>query len=105
MTNTSIAPPRLLVTTSSGASYIREGRSTITRVIPDERRPTNGDWTLAQLRRDGEPVQIIDASEPAVGERWLLTLQIRDDGAPTLRITTPVVSIEAVPHLPEASDA
>lgn len=48
----------------------------------------------AQLRRDGETVRVLRARQPAVGEPWVLILDLREDGIETVRMTSPVTRIE-----------
>lgn len=60
------------------------------------------DPTAATLRRDGEPVELLQIMECTVGKRMLLMLNLHVPGvAFTMRDTTPVQSIRL---LPETSD-
>lgn len=86
-------PARLRVVTASGAVYILTG----TEVIRLPRRAPNlaahADPSVG-LRRDGEALTVLSAPEPILGERWELLIQVREDGVPTVRSTTPVVRID-----------
>lgn len=79
------------VWTSSGAVYDLRGRWLI-RLVPAERTAIDG-YDLAHLRRDGEPIAVVDVDPPVVGQRWRLLLRVREDGVLTLRETTPVVRV------------
>lgn len=59
------------------------------------RQESVGTWAdyVAELRKDQEPIPFRMARMPVVGERMQFILDIRNDGVPTLRTTTPVVSI------------
>lgn len=48
----------------------------------------------AELRRDGERLGLLSWPEPAVGECLELHLMVREDGVPTVRLTTPVVRVD-----------
>lgn len=50
-------------------------------------------FDIADLRRDAEPIPFIGIAQLAVGLPMVLWLCLREDGAPTLRITTPVREI------------
>lgn len=70
------------VITTSGTTYETDGR-TITRLNASH-----------ELRRDGEPITILQYVEPVVGQRWNLLLMVREDGiAATVRSTSPVVEV------------
>jgi hypothetical protein len=47
----------------------------------------------AELRRDGEAINLLGIIEMQVGRRGLMLLDVRLDGTPTLRGTTQVLSI------------
>jgi hypothetical protein len=86
-------PNALRVVTASGAVYLRTG----TQVIRLPRRAQNLAPKVdpsVDLRRDGEALTVLRAGEPVLGERWELLIQLREDGVPTMRSTTPVVRIE-----------
>jgi hypothetical protein len=67
------------VTTASGTVYLFVPK-TMTAVR------LRGDG--AQLRRDGEPVALLNWPEPVLGARMELELMVREDGVPTVRATT-----------------
>lgn len=46
------------------------------------------------MRRDGEPIPVMSAVLPQVGDRLVVLLRLREDGAPTVRTTSQVVRIE-----------
>lgn len=52
------------------------------------------DWLVAELRRDGERIEVVSCDPPVVGRRWDLLLDLRKDGVLTWRNTTPVVRVE-----------
>jgi hypothetical protein len=68
--------------------------------VPDLPAPT-----LNALRRDHDPVPLIEAPEPVVGQRLVMVLAIRDDGTATWRRTTIVRSIERVTPDPADTNA
>lgn len=71
----------MIVKTETGTTYLLEdGHLTRLKAAHD-------------LRRDGEPIKIIKMGPPTVGQRWALVLDLRQDGIPTLRLTSPVVEI------------
>lgn len=72
----------MIVKTKSGTRYEFDGLKM--RRISD-----------ASLRRDGEWVELLSEPRPFVGESMFLTLEpLATDADVTMRITTPVVSIE-----------
>jgi hypothetical protein len=60
------------------------------RTMTAYRLPDGG----AELRRDGERVHLLSWPEPVLGECLELYLMVREDGVPTVRLTTPVVRID-----------
>jgi len=46
------------------------------------------------LRRDGEPIPVIAATVPVIGQAWSLILDLRGDGIPTRRRTSDVLAID-----------
>lgn len=72
-------------TTESGSTYLFDSRS-LTRIRDVE------DTNL--LRRDGDPVDVLSVIELVVGKSAQFILDIRKDGVPTLRTTSPITSIE-----------
>lgn len=69
------------VTTEAGSVYEFDG----------QRMKRKSDSTL---RRDGEWIQLLVPVEPRIGEPMWLPLEPLGDGEVTVRMTTPVVSIE-----------
>lgn len=49
-----------------------------------------------ELRRDGEPLRLLDYSPYGVGMPMTLLLQVREDGMPTIRATNVITRIEEV---------
>lgn len=77
-----------LVKTESDSTYLLDlDLSTCTR-YPSE--------AASRLRLDGDEAPVIELLRLTVGEPMEVFLAIRDDGVPTYRRTTPVVSIERV---------
>jgi hypothetical protein len=73
-----------LIVRTEGSTYLLDRTSmTVLRL----RR--NGD----ELRRDGEPLPLLRWPTPRVGWSMALELMVREDGAPTVRTTTPVVQV------------
>lgn len=54
------------------------------------------DAGFSQLRRDGESLELLMLDSCAVGARARYWVQVRDDQIPTLRMTSPVVRIDAL---------
>ena len=61
--------------TENTAYRIENGH--LTRIDPSE-----------PLRRDGEPIRIIEQLSVAVGRPAVFLLDLREDGVPTLRVTS-----------------
>ncbi|GAB4100540.1 hypothetical protein GCM10028789_27050 [Sinomonas halotolerans] len=68
--------------------------STITR-LPGQVPPATACDYTSTLRRDAEAVPLLSIIRLEAGLEAALLLDIRGDGIPTLRTTTPIVSIEA----------
>ncbi|MFD1211118.1 hypothetical protein ACFQ36_03550 [Arthrobacter sp. GCM10027362] len=89
-----------LIRTASGTAYLVDLTSpdrTVTRLkqefpgVPDE----EGDFPVSALRRDGEPIPLIQVIHLVVGCRGDYLLDLIQDGRTlTRRTTTPIVSIE-----------
>lgn len=89
------------VTTSSGSVYFFDlDRRLVTRCAT-ARGPQPGYRDTAQLRRDGEPVPLLELHCRA-GSPLRMLLRVRDDNVTTLRVTTPVRSIRRL-GLPPAA--
>ncbi|TDK23511.1 hypothetical protein E2F48_16095 [Arthrobacter crusticola] len=86
------------VITASGTVYLLDlgpGQRTLTR-LPGREKP-KGDYArieVAGLRRDGETLPLLAVGQLQLGQPAALLLDVRRDGIPTVRSTTPVVSIE-----------
>lgn len=100
-------PGRWLVSTES-SSYLLEldetGSGTVVRHAGDGRGPAPEAEGLSPavvvgLRRDGDPIRVLRADVPLVGRPWMLLLDIRGDGVPTIRNTTFVRQILADPSI------
>ena len=53
-------------------------------------------WPVADLRRDLEPIRLINLARCTVGERLIAVLDVRRDGVVTVRESTFVVTITRV---------
>lgn len=74
---------KLQFTTKSGSVYlIHDGH--LTRQIEGS----------GILRRDGEPIEIIESYDIEVGKSARFMLNLREDGIPTYRVTTPITDIK-----------
>lgn len=88
------------VITASGTVYLLDlgpGMRTLTRLPGREK--AKGDYAripVAGLRRDGETLPLLAVGQLQLGQPGALLLDVRRDGIPTVRNTTPVVSIERV---------
>ena len=86
--------------TASGTTYrldVRPEASTLTR-LPVEDSPDE-DYDQAVLRKDGEPLPLLGVVRAAVGASAAFWVVVRD-GFATLRMTTPVLSIEREEETP-----
>lgn len=81
----------MLVTTTTATYEVAPDRTWIVRHPAGE--PPDG-WTAADLRKDRERIPVLHFTEPVVGEPWRLVLDVRGDGIPTVRSTTPVRAVE-----------
>lgn len=79
----------VVVTTESGSRFELDfGRRTALRSTAGDTLPDR-----SVLRGDEELIPLLDAACAGLGEPLVMLLAIRDDGMPTLRTTSPVVSI------------
>ncbi|MGF9663161.1 hypothetical protein AAIH25_14990 [Arthrobacter crystallopoietes] len=91
---------RWRVGTASGSLYVFDlthGNRTMTR-LPDSEDP-RGEFRRipsADLRRDGEALRLLSIYRLQLGQPGALLIDVREDGIPTLRGTTPVVSISRI---------
>jgi hypothetical protein len=51
--------------------------------------------TVAELRRDAEPVPLVAVSAVVIGDPMTLILRLREDGLDTVRVTTPVREVRS----------
>lgn len=78
------------IRTESGATYLlNRAAQTICRVRGED---------SVDFRRDGEPVHLWEWPKLEIGRSMILILQVREDSVPTMRITSPVRSIETGPE-------
>jgi hypothetical protein len=93
------------VTTETSVHLIDYDNMMVTR-LPGEGGPAVPHLpppTVSDLRKDAEALPLLEVPEPVVGERLPLYVQIRDDGVPTIRLTTYVQAVEKVvesAHIP-----
>lgn len=88
---------RYLVTTATGSLYVLDltDRTMERRPYSQVQRPAFRDVAPSRLRRDSEVLELLMLQSCRVGEPAQCWIQIRDDHVPTLRTTSPVVSIDA----------
>jgi hypothetical protein len=89
---------RYLVTTATGSHYVLDLTSrTVKRQMAASAPVVNYlDAGLSKLRRDGESVELLMLESCAVGASPRFWIQVRDDHIPTLRMTSPVMRIDAL---------
>ena len=93
----------------NGGSWVVETQTSRYLIDLDQnyllREPGGGDagsmepvnlYFIAQLRRDGTQVPLLELSQCRVGSPLLVLLDIRGDGVETLRRSTPVASITRI---------
>ena len=81
----------MIVLTATAAYVLDQANGMLTR-YPRE-NSQSADHDVANLRKDGEKIPYTLIGELIVGQRARFLLQIRDDGVPTTRTTTPVLGI------------
>lgn len=81
----------LIFLTATAAYVLDEMNSMLTR-YPRE-YSLSPDHDVDNLRRDGEKIPYKLVGELVVGQPARFILQIREDGVPTMRTTTPVIGI------------
>ncbi|MFL4474007.1 hypothetical protein ACIPVK_08415 [Paeniglutamicibacter sp. MACA_103] len=94
-----IEPASYKFTTASGSLYLLEiapARATLTR-LPRESvpEPALADRPSA-LRKDEQPVEVLRILQFGIGLNGIFVLDLRGDGVPTLRTTSPIRGIEAL---------
>ncbi len=92
---------RFLVRTATGSQYVLDlaARTMERRMSVNAPLPDFQDNDPSELRRDGEVLELLMLGSCSVGEPAQCWIQVRDDHVPTLRTTSPVVSIETLPDL------
>lgn len=89
---------RYIVTTATGSQYVLD----LTARTIERHMAANApvvdflDAGFSQLRRDGESLELLMLDSCAVGVRARYCVHVRDDQIPTLRMTSPVVGIDAL---------
>lgn len=78
------------VTTLSGTSYVIDFDNGTALRRPDP----NSDDAEKTLRRDDVPRPLLGCGDIGIGSDMVLILDLRGDGVPTRRWTTPVIRIE-----------
>jgi hypothetical protein len=89
---------RYLVTTATGSHYVLDltSRTIKRRMAASAPVVDYVDAGFSQLRRDGESLELLMLESCAVGASARYWIQVRDDHIPTLRMTSPVVRIDAL---------
>ncbi|GGI00148.1 hypothetical protein ACFFGR_13895 [Arthrobacter liuii] len=89
---------RYVVTTATGSQYELDLTARTVKRIMAATAPVIEylDVGFAQLRRDGEPLELLMLESCSVGARARYWIQVRDDHIVTLRQTSPVVRIAAL---------
>lgn len=90
---------RYLVTTATGSQYVLDmtARTVSRRMAATAPLIDYLDTGFSRLRRDGEPLELLMLESCAVGASARYWIQVRADHVVTLRTTSPVVRIEAMP--------
>ena len=79
------------------SSYLLDMNERTAIRIPREDMPEEGEWNVAHLRSDAEPLPLLAVVRCNVGDRMRLLLNVvGNDEINTIRDTTPVVSVERV---------
>jgi hypothetical protein len=89
---------RYLVTTATGSQYVLDmtARTVSRRMAATPPLIEYLDAGFSRLRRDGETLELLMLESCAVGDSARYWIQVRADHIPTLRMTSPVVRIEAL---------
>ncbi len=89
-------PGEWVIETESGSYYLlnTRDRSAVTVV----RLPDDGGGADLALRRDGDPIRVVESSTVRREVSWYLILDLRRDGVLTQRTTSPVRSVRPLPH-------
>lgn len=87
-----------IVETETGSQYLLDTRHpSVATVI---RLPDASCGADPSLRRDGDPIRVIDSSQVRQGANWCLILDLRRDGLLTQRTTSPVRSVRPLARPP-----
>jgi hypothetical protein len=89
---------RYLVTTATGSHYVLDltARTVKRKMAGSAPLVDYLDAGFSQLRRDGEKLELLMLETCTVGARVRYWVQVREDHIPTIRMTSPVVRIEAL---------
>jgi hypothetical protein len=89
---------RYHVTTATGSQYVLDltARTVKRQVAGSSPIVDYLDAGFSQLRRDGETLELLLLESCAVGASARYWIQVRNDHIHTLRMTSPVVRIDAV---------
>jgi hypothetical protein len=87
-----------LVSTATGSHYVLDltARTIRRQMAASPPLVDYLDVGFSQLRRDGETLELLMLESCAVGASARYWIQVRDDHIPTLRMTSPVVRIDAL---------
>ena len=81
-----------MIVKTQTAVYVLDVPMGVLRRYPLENLVNHG-WPVAELRKDTQAIPYKLVRPPVVGEPAEFILEIRNDGVPTLRTTTPVTEI------------
>lgn len=89
---------RFVVTTATGSQYVLDLTARTVKRVMAATAPLIEylDVGFSQLRRDGEPLELLMLESCSVGAPARYWIQVRDDHIVTLRTTSPVVHIDAL---------
>ncbi|MGG5171258.1 hypothetical protein ACQR35_03630 [Pseudarthrobacter sp. J1738] len=90
---------RYIVTTATGSRYLLDltARTLKRHMAATAPIVEYLDAGFSQLRRDGEELELLLLESCLVGASARYWVQVRDDDIPTLRVTSPVLRIDALP--------
>jgi hypothetical protein len=90
---------RYLVTTATGSQYLLDLTDRTVRRQMAATAPVVDylEAGFSQLRCDGETLELLMLDSCAVGASARYWIKVRDDHIPTLRMTSPVMRIDALP--------
>lgn len=93
---TPTARGRYLVRTRTSTYVLDLDERTLTR-HPDGATATDSEYIAADMRKDGRAVPLRALLQCAVGVQLVTVIDVRGDGVDTVRMSTEVISIDAVP--------